>query len=179
MVATTTAIQDAIDRYSDLIAHVAWRIVHDREETRDICQETFLRFCAEGVEGQKIDYPKAWLCRTALNLAIDVARRRNQVQKHLEHPLTADLSVPGREHIDRALLVERVRILALRLPERQREVFLLRNFEDLSYAEIGSLVDCTPETARVNEYHAVQKIRVWLHVDQEDWEGEADDTGNV
>ena len=116
---------------------------------------------------------------TALNLAIDVARRRNQVQKHLEHPLTADLSVPGREHIDRALLVERVRILALRLPERQREVFLLRNFEDLSYAEIGSLVDCTPETARVNEYHAVQKIRVWLHVDQEDWEGEADDTGNV
>ena len=65
--------------------------------------------------------------------------------------------------VEQHLLVDQIRGLSARLPERQREVFILRHFEGLPFAEIGDIMDCTAETARSNEYQALQKLRSWMN----------------
>ena len=51
---TSTLVRYFIEQYGDLITHLVWRIVQDEEETRDICQETFLRFVATRRRGERI-----------------------------------------------------------------------------------------------------------------------------
>ncbi len=60
-------------------------------------------------------------------------------------------------------MLDRVRRLAARLPTRQRNVFVLRNFEGLPFAEIAAQLGCSEEAARANEYKALKKIRQQLH----------------
>ena len=55
-----------------------------------------------------------------------------------------------------------VRDLAAELPERQRTVFALRNFEGWPFAEIAARLGCSEESARASEYKALKKIRAHL-----------------
>ncbi|HEX8950732.1 MAG TPA: sigma-70 family RNA polymerase sigma factor, partial [Polyangia bacterium] len=49
-----------------------------------------------------------------------------------------------------------------RLPNRQREVLLLRIDGDLPFAEIAETLGITEVNAKVNFHHAVQKLKEWL-----------------
>lgn len=66
---------------------------------------------------------------------------------------------------ERHLLLDRVRDLAADLPERQRSVFALRNFEGWTYAEIAAQLGCSEGSARSSEYKALKKIRTWMGTD--------------
>jgi RNA polymerase sigma-70 factor (ECF subfamily) len=154
--AKTTA--EAVDRYGPLILRIAWRILPDPDEVQDIYQEAFLQFHAAQMEGTEIAFPKAWLCRTAMNAAF----KRQQQMRRQAGEEAAERVGDGAKEVEQALLVQKVRELAADLPDRQREVFVLRNFEGLPFAEISSLLQCTEESARANEYKAIQKIRAWM-----------------
>lgn len=163
----TNPTHDAIDRYGSLVMQLVWRIVRDQEHARDIYQETFLRFHTAWMRGEDITHPKAWLCRTALNLAYNQRRQQDRETAYAEQVgWWEQAGSDGLEQAEHILLVDQVRRLVGRLPDRQRDVFVLRNFEGLSFSEIGELLDCTPETARANEYQALQKLRVWMHDSQ-------------
>lgn len=147
-----------MDHYGSLVLSIAWRILPDPDEVQDIYQETFLQFHATTLRGTRIEHPKAWLCRTAMNTALKrQQQRRRQVGEEAAAPVG-----DGAKEIEQALLVQKVRELTAHLPERQREVFVLRNFEGLPFSEISALLQCTEESARASEYKALQKIRAWL-----------------
>jgi RNA polymerase sigma-70 factor (ECF subfamily) len=157
-----------VNRYGFLVMGIAWRILHDREEAKDIYQETFLRFHTAWLRGEEITYPKAWLYRTALNTACNRQRQRSrEISYEEQEDCLERVGSDGRTEVEQTLLVNQIRQMAARLPDRQREVFILRNFEGLSFTEISEILDCTPETARANEYQALQKIRSWMTHDYE------------
>jgi len=152
------ATAEAMDRYGPLILRIAWRLLPDPEEVKDIYQETFLQFHAATRRGTVIDHPQAWLCRTAMNAAFKrQQQKRRQADEEAATPVYA-----GDKEIEQALLVQQVRELAADLPARQRDVFVLRNFEGLSFTQIGEVLQCTEESARASEYKALQKIRAWM-----------------
>ena len=51
--------REAVELYGPLVISVAWHILRDREEARDIYQEAFLRLHSVWLEGQQIDNVKA------------------------------------------------------------------------------------------------------------------------
>jgi RNA polymerase sigma-70 factor, ECF subfamily len=57
---------------------------------------------------------------------------------------------------------ERVRVAVERLTPMQREVFLLRVSEGLSYAEIARLTGSTDGAARVHYHHAMRAVKEFL-----------------
>ena len=63
---------------------------------------------------------------------------------------------------------DRVRDLAAELPERQRMVFALRNFEGWPFAEIAARLGCSEESARASEYKALKKIRARMGAGSKD-----------
>ena len=64
-------VRDAMDRYGPLIMRIIWRITHSEEDARDLFQETFLRLHTVLSRGDRIEHPKAWACRTAMNLSLN------------------------------------------------------------------------------------------------------------
>ena len=111
-----------------------------KEDARDVAQEAYVRMlCLEHPE--EIRHPRAFLYRTASNLAVDSLRRE---QVRLSH---AGLSIieqaPSLESSPEAVTDARERLEILRqaiadLPPKCRTVFLLHKFKNLSHTEIAA-----------------------------------------
>lgn len=156
----------AVEHYGRLVLKVAYKIVANADEAQEVFQETFLRFHTACVRGESIAHPKAWLCQVATNAAFK-SRRRQQRELVCEGGDTA-VEADADKDAERHLLMDRVRDLAVELPERQRMVFSLRNFEGWPFAEIAARLGCSEESARASEYKALKKIRARLGADCKD-----------
>lgn len=141
------AFRELVEKYQRKVYWIAYDVLLDGEEARDVAQETFIR-----VHGALDSFDPSrdflnWLYRIARNLAIDAFRRRRRRAVPVED-LTAlpegseDLPpVPGEQR-------ERVAAVLAELPVEYRLALTLREFHGLSPREIASLTDCTYPTAR-------------------------------
>ena len=66
----------AIERFGPLVMSLIWRINGNHDETADLYQEVFVKFHETTNERGPLQQPKAWLCRTAINAALDFNRQR-------------------------------------------------------------------------------------------------------
>jgi RNA polymerase sigma-70 factor (ECF subfamily) len=159
------AFDELMKRKGRLLLGLATRMVSDREEARDIVQLTFLRAWEHRRRFDERWSPNTWLYRIATNLAIDYLRaaggRREKaepVRRHLvevvRHRREPDLADLGRREVE-SILTE----LAAGLSERQRTVFVLREIEGLSSAEVGEVLGCRESTVRNHLFAARKHLR--------------------
>ena len=135
-----TWIRAALERFeSPLILH-ARRYVGDLERARDVVQETFLRLC-RAKRASVEPRVAGWLFEVCRNVALDVTRKEggspvaNQIEASEPSSHESDPAATAEGHETRA---EVVRALE-GLPEKQREVLVLRFESGLSYKEIGEV----------------------------------------
>jgi RNA polymerase sigma-70 factor (ECF subfamily) len=116
------------------------RMLGSREEAQDLGQETFLRMCRQAPGYRATGQFKSWLFRIAGNLARSKLRRRKLIRWVRFDPTTHDrptaLDTPDRA-MERVQERERVRHALARLPDRQRQAILLRQYQDMTYQEIS------------------------------------------
>lgn len=130
--------------------------VHSRTAAEDLVQETFLRAMGhwEDLDGLSRAQRRAWLYRTAKNLAIDRARRQAREVSAEEE----QLALAGFEEDLSAVAVGE---LVNRLPEAERALFSLRWFAGYNATELGDLFDLPPSTVRSRLASARRKLAVW------------------
>lgn len=140
------------ETYPKLFA-LAYRMTGSVSDTEDVIQEAWARFLKEP-EG-KVESPPAWLYRTVSNLAIDSLRtsKRTATGYHgpwLPEPVMTDTYFRGPE--SQAILHEDLGMALLLMLENlspvQRAVWVLRTTLELSFAEIGAIVDRSEENCR-------------------------------
>lgn len=149
------------ESHGDLVFRLALRTLGDRAAALDVVQDTFVK-AAGALDGFRGDSSfRSWIARIAINEATSVARRRTRRRERpLEAiPEAADPAAGAEERAVRRDLAARALSLASSLPERQREVLLLRIVEGLSYAEIAAATGTSEGSARVSYHHAIQKLR--------------------
>lgn len=121
-----------------------------RETAEDLTQETWLRLAGTATV-PAIDNPRAYIFRTAANLATDHGRR----QKVLPMAESGEVLLaaaadpapsPERAALSRAELARLATVID-GLPPRARDVFVLARFDGLTYAEIGARLGISPKTA--------------------------------
>lgn len=154
-------IEEATQRYGPLIVKLLWRITHNSEETADIYQDVFVKFHDAQVKQGPLKEPKAWLCRTAVNAALDQVRQRRRFVS-LECVADPQNTAGFPDDWEATMLTDKVRELASHLPQRQGIVFVMRYFEGLSFNEIAKVVGSSPGAARAAAFQATHKIREWL-----------------
>lgn len=131
----------------------------------DIVQESYVRLLKFQASGQ-VCYARALLFTTARNAALDLYRRRRVLPmealtelKELsaleERPGTAD-QVDQRN--EREVLAEAVRAL----PDRCRQVIMLRYLDDLSYKEIAAQLGISTETVKVHMAKAMRRCAAYF-----------------
>ena len=132
-------------------------ILGNRQDAEDALQETMVKVL-RALPGEKRAIAlKPWLYRIAHNESIDLLRRRRETSQ-----LDVEQVAPGYGLAEDAATRERLRRLVadLRaLPERQREVLVLREMSGLDFDEIALAVESSPATARQTLYEARQSLR--------------------
>ncbi len=163
----TPSTSQMLDRHGPLVMKIIWSLVPSMDDAQDIFQDTFLQHHLAFSQGRTIHHPKAWLCQTARNAAFKLRRLHQKqavpVADEMLHQHPAQTT-----HPDHFLMLEKIRDLAATLPDRQAQVFAMRNFEQLSFAEIAEQLDCTEEAARASGYKALKTIRSLMGDRQED-----------
>ena len=127
---------------------IAYRMLGSVAEAEDVVQDAFLRY--EEAEAEA-DSPKAYLATVTTRLAIDQlrsARARREVYpgEWLPEPLVDDEAVRHAETAD-SLSLAFLHLLE-KLSPVERAVFLLREFFDYPYGDVGRIVGKSPENCR-------------------------------
>jgi len=145
----------------------------DSPDADDVFQETWLRMINKGAMWNGGSF-KAWITTVARNLVIDTIRRRKPaVSLDAENEDGAKLgdmlhdnqpTVP--EQISSAETEQEINTAVNNLPEDQKEVFLMRTAEGLSFKEIAETLDISINTALGRMHYAVGKLKKTLaHLD--------------
>ncbi len=151
---------DAYEQYADAIfRHCALRLM-DREQGRELMQETFIRAWESVGRGTKVENCRAFLYKVANNLIIDVARRRKlRTQDSLEALQETGFDLPDREpsparQTEAALAMESMR----KLDEPYRTALVMRFVDGLPPAEIAKVLGVSQNVISVRIHRGLEKL---------------------
>lgn len=135
----------------------------DRDTARDLMQETYVTALERlhGYQGQGTLL--SWLRAVALRKCLDWRRRAAARMRKLT-AFTREQSSLAETAAQEALpgLGDEFQAALDRLSPRQRAALLLRELEDLSFAEIAENLGCGEPTARVHHHRACRNLKQWL-----------------
>ena len=154
-----------VRRYEMRLLSVILRFVKDREQARDLSQETFLRAYERLDQFDPARRFGPWLFRIGVNLTLDYLRRKKRriwgilfSDSGLERspdPPTGD----PRQQLD---LEQEVRQVLASIPEKYRTVLILRDLENFSTSEIAAIVNRREATIRWRLAEARQRFQqIW------------------
>ena len=138
----------SVDLYSDNVFRFILKNIRDEDRARDIVQDSFEKLWrnAENVNFEKV---KSYLFTTAYHTMIDVLRKEKR-QTYME-----DYQIPEDTHDEQySDLAEILNTAVNQLPEIQRTVILLRDYEGYSYNEIGDITALSEAQVKVYIYRA-------------------------
>lgn len=138
----------SVDLYSDNVYRFILKNIRDGERARDIVQDSYEKLWrnADNVDFAKV---KSYLFTTAYHTMIDVLRKEKR------QSFSEDLKIPEESHSDQYSDLPEILNEAVRqLPEIQRTVVMLRDYEGYSYKEIGDITSLTEPQVKVYIYRA-------------------------
>ena len=138
----------SVDLYSDNVFRFILKNIRDEDRARDIVQDSYEKLWrnAENVSFEKV---KSYLFTTAYHTLIDVLRKEKR------QTLMADYQIPEETHDQQySDLSEKLEEAVKQLPDIQRTVVLLRDYEGYSYKEIGEVTDLSEAQVKVYIYRA-------------------------
>ena len=159
-----------VERHQQRAYRLAWSMVGDREEAKDLSQEAFLRVFEKAGSFDGRSKFSTWFHRILVNLCLDHRRKR---RGWLGRIFTSDDSEEPMELLERQPsprddpadeaakreTMTRVWKAAARLSGQQRAALLLQVQEDLSTSEIAAVLECSEPTVRVHLHRAVSALR--------------------
>jgi len=138
----------SVDLYSDNVFRFILKNIKDEERARDIVQDSYEKLWrnAGNVNFEKV---KSYLFTTAYHTMIDILRKDKRQTYMVDYQIPED--VHDKQYSD---LAEILNIAVNQLPEIQRTVVLLRDYEGYSYQEIGDITTLSEAQVKVYIYRA-------------------------
>lgn len=156
MAGDTEALAEIYDRYATLLYRWLCALLGSSSDAEDALQEVFVRL-ASGRARPERDL-RAYLFVAARNEAYTMLRRRQREQEVAEQSMAAQpLGAAPPCHEATADLTA----LLQRLPLEQREVIALKVAQDLTFAEIATLLKISPNTAASRYRYGIERLRLW------------------
>lgn len=127
---------------------VAFYLLESREEAEDAIQELYLRLWKDRGRLDDVQNPKAYSIRILKNLCIDRIRSAGRISFSESLPETP-LPRTQEDDLDQKQRLDKVLEAIKALPDRQREILIMRTVEGLSYEQMSERMGMSPLTLRV------------------------------
>lgn len=160
--------QVLLERHKSRIFTTIYLIVKDRAIAEDLFQEVMIKVVNMIRGGSYNEEGKflPWVIRIARNLSIDHFRKvqRTPVQRENEiYDVFAGALKKSDENVEQRIIRQEnaryIRDLIQELPEKQREVLVMRHYSDLSFKEIAELTNVSINTALGRMRYALINLR--------------------
>lgn len=160
------ALDPLMERHHRRLYRIALGYLRDPDLALDAVQETFVKAFQNAARWDGRSEVAPWLVRIAVNQSIDQyrrVRRRRVAEEPLaegDHSttLTVEDAAPDRRVLGREI-GERIQAALQVLPERQRAVFVLRHYQDLSLEEIAQTLDMSLGTVKSSLHRGLRRMR--------------------
>lgn len=153
---TTEEYNKCVDDYSDNVYRFILKNIRDEEKARDIVQDTFEKLWVKA-EGVSYEKARSYLFSAAYHTMIDAIRKEKRM-KPLE-----DVDHDRHSYEDGYRGLNEVLEQALgKLPEIQRSVLLLRDYEGYAYQEIGEITGLNESQVKVYIYRARLSMKKFI-----------------
>ncbi len=151
------AFEDLMAKYQRPLFYMVRGMVRDTEEAKDITQDAFIKAFNNLRKLKKRDQFKSWLFKIAVNRVRDHLRTKKE-KEEFDTSMESDLPSQEARCIQKDLK-EKIKKEMYSLPSRQKEVFILRVFQDLDFKEIAQILEIRSETARAHFHFALKRLR--------------------
>jgi RNA polymerase sigma-70 factor (ECF subfamily) len=154
---------ELFERYHSMVFHLTYRVLGDREEALDVCQEVFLTIYRKMNRFRGESSLKTWIYRIAVNRASNRCRWWNRLRRRgtvsLDEHLSKDhmrglsetLESSGQSPEQLMLLQEeraQIEECLLKLPVQQRIAVVMRDIDGMSYEEIAGSMQVSLGTVK-------------------------------
>ena len=161
------ALSALINRHKQKIYSFIYSKVFDRDITEDIFQDTFIKVIKTLKNGKYNEEGKflPWVMRIAHNLVIDHFRRNNRMPKFDNtgefsiFSVLSDSSLNAEKNIIKDQVESDVRRIIEELPEDQKQVLMMRMYQDMSFKEISERTGVSINTALGRMRYALINLR--------------------
>jgi len=145
---TINEYNTSVNEYSDRLYRFVLKNIRDVQKAEDIVQDSYEKLW-KNVDNVNAEKVKSYLFTTAYHTMID------RIRKEKRSSFSEDLNLNEESHENNySDLSEILKEAVDRLPEVQRMVLLLRDYEGYSYKEIGELANLSEAQVKVYIYRA-------------------------
>jgi len=162
------AFREVVERHSQTLFRLAYRMTGNEQDAEDVVQETFLRAYRQLNKFEARSSFSTWLYRIAVNCSLDQSRKRRQQDERqaTTHPKMPDplLALPSTDPSTERLVLsaevrKKVEATLNELTEKEKAAFVLRHYEGMSIEEVARAMGLRANAAKNNIFRAVQKLR--------------------
>ncbi len=155
------AFRSLMEFHEDYAFALAYRLLHDEEDSKDVVQEAFIRVWNNLPRYRKEVKFTTWLYKIVTNLCYDRMKmdaRRRRVLGFFNRSDVPD-GTDVHKRLEDTDLLEYVRSAIRLLPPKERLVLQLRDLQDFSIDEIADLTDMSVASVKTNLCYARKRIR--------------------
>ena len=156
-------IDQLFREHNEALIRFLFARLRSQQDAREVAQEAYVRLLSLDEAGA-VSYLRAFLFKTAANLAIDRLRRGELDGKAKASPLFGeftDIRTPERR-VEANQTIQRLERLIAAMPPVQRRAFVLHRFDGMDFASIANTLGISKRTARAYVARALLRCRAGL-----------------
>jgi len=157
------AFRQLVEKYQNSVINACYRFLRNKEEAEEVAQEVFLKVYLSLNTYQPKTKFSTWLFKIVVNSCLNKLRDK---KKFSASQLDEDFPAPSEDQPDKSLEQEELRMLVRNavdsLPENQRAVILLNQYENFSYQDMAKILDCSVSAIESRLFRAKESLRTKL-----------------
>ena len=154
------AFRQLVEKYQDSVINTCYRFLRNKEEAEEVAQDVFLKVYLSANTYQPKTKFSTWLFRIVVNVCLNQVRDK---KKFSFSQLEENLPAPTEEQPDKSLEREELKKLVKEaidsLPENQRTVILLNQYEGFSYQDTAKILDCSVSAVESRLFRAKENLK--------------------
>ena len=165
------AFEELVLRYEKTVYNLALRMVGDRDDAFDMTQEAFIKAYGSLSSFRGDSKFSVWIYRITTNVCLDFLRsksRKQQVSLTVsDDDEDAQLDIPDPKADPEQQLIKKISMQSVEeglktLPDKQRQILVMRELCGMSYAEIGKALSIEEGTVKSRIFRARKRLCIFL-----------------
>jgi len=165
-----TAYRELVERSRKMVYYLALDMTGNREDAEDISQDVFIKAFRSLHNFRGDSKFSTWIYRITLNTCLSQKRKKinqvTQTEENMEEIRNKSVATVKPSFFDNpekvteaGFIQKNIEKALFKLSGREKSVFVLRNYKELSFEEISEILELKAGTVRSLNFRALQKLR--------------------